>query len=1023
MKKLFSFAALSIAALAARGQTVTATVTTTPCHADGVLMATASGLTPPLTFTYYEGVGTVTHTGVLTMTDNLTAYAGEAVDVEVTDGTGFAYTYFTGAPPFTYTVTNTPATCPTLSSATIAVTGGTSPYTYQWYTIPGGTLASTTNPASLPDGQYNVMITDAAGCNYGSLYTPDSIYIYSLPAFSYSVTTTDANCTNGTASVGTISGGTAPYSYSWSTLATTSAITSLTTGYYYVNVTDASGCSVNNYAYVNQAIAITASITPTPATCMATDGAVIAFGAGGMPPYSYLWSNGATTQSQTGLASGSYSVHVTDANGCVGDGYTYVSASTPITVTYTSTPSSCTSATGTATVAISGGTTPYTTNWYSYPPQTGVTATSLAPGNYSFHITDAAGCVQSGTVNVPPIDMMSLGLSSTSATCTLANGSASVSVSGGATPLTYLWNTGGTASSLSSIASGYYSVTVTDVNGCTASGYTDVGIYSPVGVALATTPASCIFSSDGSIAASVWGGTSPYSYSWSTGGTGSSIGSLGAGYYSVYVTDATGCSRSSYAYLSADPSGTACYCTISGTVYYDINGNCVQDAGEPGISGIQMHCSGMGYTYTDASGHYSFIVPTGSYTVSETVLAYYPLSACQVNNIPVSVTASAGCTTAVDFANSMATIHDIHVSTWDYNFPVPGNSYSQAVIVKNMGTVSESAILAGYNTDGQLGMPSFAPSGIFAGTGDWYNTAAGFTTLAPGGAQPFIASYGVPTDIPMSTSVVFKDSAAYMAPISNWLTDYSPWNNVNYFTTTVVSSYDPNFKEVSPKGTGAAGYISTNDSVLEYMVHFQNTGTYYAENITVKDTLDPNLDWTTLKPIFSSANCTVDLSENGVATFTFHDINLPPSSMSAMNSNGMFTYTVRQRPGLTEGTQIRNKASIYFDYNEPIVTNSTLNTIGSPVAVAGIEGPESSFNLYPNPAGSTCYITINSVAAGEADLRITDITGKMVRDIKMNLLQGKQTSQIDVSALSSGIYFVTLSNGGKVETHKLSIIR
>ena len=927
-------------------------------------------------------------------------------------------------PPFTYTYTTAPGACPILGSATVTVTGGTAPYTYQWTTNPGGTVVSTTNPASLADGTYDVLITDAAGCVYGSNANGDSIAVYSPPAFTFPVNTTPANCTNGTATVGAISsGGTPPYSYLWSTAATTSSISGLHQGYYMLTVTDANGCASTSYGNVTQAITITAPVTPTPATCLASDGAVIAFGSGGTPPYTYLWNNGATTQSQTGLPAGYYTVVATDANGCFGTGYGNVTASTPIAATYTTTASSCTAPTGTAALTVTGGTTPYTIAWYTTPPQSGLTATALHPGTYGFHISDAVGCVRTGSVVINPMDIISLGFSSTPATCTLSNGTAHVSATGGVAPYTYLWTTGGTTPGISGLHSGYYSVSVHDANSCAVGGYVNVGDYSPLGVSLSSTSPSCLFTTDGSIHASAYGGTSPYTYGWSTGGTGSTLSSIGSGYYTVYVTDNVGCTKERTTILNASTADISCYCTISGTVYHDLNGNCMQDAGEAGIPGVQIHCSGRGYTYTNASGHYSFAVPTGSYTISETVQTFYPLSACQSNNIPVSVVASSGCTNTVNFANSTNTIHDIHISTWDYNHPIPGNAYTQASIVTNEGTVTESSILAGYKPDGQIYAPTFIPAAIFTGAPYWYGTGVAFPTLAPGGSQAFYMHYSVPTDVPLGTNLVFKDSAVNAAPMSNWLTDYTPWNNVNYFNSTVVSSYDPNFKEVSPKGTGAQGYITYADSVLEYMVHFQNTGTYYAERVEVIDTLDPSLDWTTLHPVFESHNCVVTMNESGVVKFTFDHIHLPYSPTYPVTSNGMFTYTIKTRHGLAIGTQIHNSASIYFDYNDPIMTNRTLNTIGSNVGVPYVAPDEASFYVYPNPADKSCFAVINSEVAGDANMKLMDITGKVIINNMIALQSGKQTVSIDISKLTPGMYFVVLNNAGKTETQKLVIMK
>lgn len=1017
--------------ICANAQTTTFTLATAPCHNDGILDANFTALTPPLTVTWTTmGMAgtTITHSGVSGLTDALTSYSGGPVSVSATDGTGTAYGFYGGAPPFTYSVIATPAACPAMGTASVTVSGGSSPYTYSWYDT-HMTVMGTTNPISLAPGGYGITITDAAGCTYGSLVSPDSVFMYSIPSYTVVTAATTASCSNGTASVTATPGAVLPVSYLWSTGATTSSISSLVTGYYYVSVTDAAGCTGTAYVNVPQSPVITPHVTPTPATCTSSDGAVAAFGSGGMPPYTYLWSNGATTATQTGLPAGSYGVTVTDANGCTGSTWSYVNSSTPISVTYASTASSCTSPTGSATLTISGGTAPYTTTWHTIPAHTGATISSMPAGTYWFDVVDAVGCTQSGSVVISPVHIIGASFSPTAALCTTSSGAMSVSPFGGTGPYTYLWTTGSTSSSISSVPAGYYGVTITDAAGCSAYKYSWVPVYSPLSLSLSSTPASCIFTADGSITATPSGSAGPFTYSWTGGGTTSTITGQLTGLYWVTVTDAAGCTATDYTHLGYNPASTSCYCTISGTVYDDANGNCVQDAGEAGIPNIQIYCSGRGYTYTDMSGHYSFLVPSGVYTVTETVLAYYPLSACQPNNISVTAVAATGCTHTVDFANSVATIHDMHVRTWDYNFAIPGNPYTQVTVISNQGTVSEPGIVASYTTDGQILAPTFVPSGIFSGSSYLYHTS-GFPALSPGSWQVFYENYLVPTSVPLGTSVVFKDTVAYTSPLSNWTSDYSPWNNVAYFTTVTRSSYDPNFKEVSPQGTGPAGIISYSDSVLEYMVHFQNTGSWPAQNVVVVDTLDNNLDWTSLKPIYESADCKITLTQSGsykIATFTFANISLPTQSSDDMRSNGMFTYTIKTKPGLPVGTTFKNSASIYFDYNAPVKTNTTLNTLASVLGVANttaaISGA-SSFTVYPNPANTSFSAVINSEAAvANAALTVTDVSGRVLINKPLNLQQGRQTVSTDVSMLTAGIYFVTLDQSGTTQTQKLVIIK
>ncbi len=1035
MKKLLLVLLLLPLATMLRAQgSVTFTLVTTPCDTNGVLVAhlPATGILP---FSVYWNGGSTTgytyHYNVHGYTDTLYNYTGSAVSITAYDSTSAVYdtgTYPSHA-PFTVAFDPIAPFCGAMTPVSVTVTGGTPPYAYSFFEYPTGTVVATTNPAVLTLGMYGINVTDATGCQFGtfSSYSPiDSIG--NTPTFSVSVNTTPANCTNGTATATVLSGGTPvpPFTYAWSDGATTAGISGLIMGSYNVTVTDAAGCIASGYGYVEQSITISVATTPSPATCLESDGAIIAFGSGGLPPYSYIWSNGATTQSQSGITSGAYYVAVTDANGCLGNGSGWVSVSTPISVTYTSTPSLCTAPTGTATLAITGGTPPYHDTFYASPIQTGLTASGLGEGTYYFRVVDALGCVQSGSVVVPPIDEMYLGFSSTAALCTLSTGSLSVSVTGGVSPLAYHWSTGATTPTISGLPTGGYYVTVTDANSCVKSYSGYVPDYSPVSVGMVSTPASCLFASDGVDAAVAFGGTAPYNWSWSSGATTSTASGLPAGYYYVNVWDASGCFGTSYNWVGYNVADSSCFCTIKGNIYYDMNGNCTRDAGEPGIHNIQVYCSGIGYTYTDDSGNYSFLVPSGTYTITETVLAFYPLSSCQPNNIVVTASAAAGCVIPVNFANSINPIHSVHISTWDYNYAVPGNVYTQAVLVTNEGTVSEPAILGGYKTDGQLFSPSFTPSGIFTlDSTNWYTTPGGTgLSLDPGTSQFFYSNYNVPTFIPLGTNVVFRDSVAYLAPMANWLLDYSPWDNVNYFNTTIVSSYDPNFKEVSPKGTGPNGNIYATDSVLEFMVHFQNTGTYMAQNITVIDTLSANLDWATLRPVYQSAPCKITLSTNGIATFKFENIDLPAASYyNNINSNGMFSYTVKLRDGLALGSQIKNKASIYFDYNAPIVTNTTLNTLVAPAGVAEVFTPNEFFTLYPNPAGSSYNLSIHSEDNCNAVMVVSDLTGRSLQTRTIAVQQGVQTISASTETLTSGIYFVTLHINGKSQTQKLVVVR
>ncbi len=1062
MKKLTLLVLVLIASItfSYAQDTVTFTLVTTPCDTNGVLVAhiptTVSlpyavywngGTThrPSVALYGYFGINSKVDTITSGYTDTLWNYTGDVVYTGVLNIPALTPVsgIFPGMPPINYTFTTVNPHCPsTIGGISVSAIGGTPPYTYNWYHYGSSTSIGTTSIISGTPGYFGVDITDAAGCVFGSNYNNggyddsargfDSIVI--IPALSITTASTIASCTNGTASFTIDTGGTSvpPYTYLWSNGATTPSISGLVMGIYTVTVTDANGCSASKFVEVSQSVTINDSLIVTPATCLATNGGIIDFPSGGMPPYSYAWSNGATTQGQTGLTPGFYIVTATDANGCTGSNYNWITTSSPITVTYTATPSACTTPTGTATLSIVGGTLPYNITWYTSPVQTTATATGLMAGNYNFHIVDAVGCVQNGTVVIPPIETITISYTSTPALCTLANGTISATAIGGLAPYSYLWTTGATTSSISGQPAGTYYVTVTDANGCSATHCSNIYYVSPVMVSFSTTPSSCLFNNDGAANMFAYGGTPPYNYHWNTGATTSTISGIPSsaitpGSYWGVVTDAAGCTSDwSYTNVGYNLYDSSCFCVIKGRVYYDINDNCVQDPGEPGVHHIQIHCSGMGYTYTNDSGYYYFLVPSGTYTVSETVLAYYPLSSCQSNNVVVTASAATGCVIHVNFANVINPIQSVHISTWDIFKPIPGNIYHQSCLITNEGTVTDTTILSKYKTDGQLFGASYTPSGIFTlDSLNCYGTEAGSgLTLSPGVTQHFEIQYNVPTFIPLGTNVIFKDTVAHVAPISNWLTDYSPWNNVNYFTTTVVSSFDPNFKEVSPKGTTPYGIIGYEDSILQYMVHFQNTGTSPAQNIVVIDTIDANLDWTTLTPVYESAPCKISLNNAGVATFTFKNINLPAAgTTNLLSSNGMFTYTIKTRSRLPYGTQFRNSASIYFDYNAPIKTNTTLNTLVAVNEVNKIAAINDFFKVYPNPAANTVSIQIDCTTPANAQMNIADISGRTLISKTLDLQAGLQTITQSLNQLANGIYFVTLNMDGKLQTQKLVVMR
>ena len=1020
----------------AMSQSVTGVVTKVPCNNDGIYTITTSGMSTPITYTYYVNGATVVHSNVNSTTDQLTniGMGGGYLSCNVSNGTSYAWTQSTYTPGFTFSISSTNPVCPaTMGTLTATrINGSTGPFTYTW-TNKQTLNTYTGNNASVPIGEYSVKITDQnTGC---VLEIADSAAaVYQISNITASISTTVASCTNGTASA-VASGGMTPYSYSWSNGGSTASISGLSKGYYTLQITDAQGCKSNNLGvYIQQSPNISVYTTVTNATCLQSDGSAIAFGSGGVNPYSYSWGNGQTGNTATNLTGGSYVLVVAkDANGCVGQGYAFVQSSTPITVTYTSTPSSCTSANGSATLSIGGGTAPYSVVWYTNPSATGTTLSNVGPGTYSFKVTDAVGCVRTGTAVVSPASNIYSYMYTSNTVCPNSSGTATINVSGSNPPFTFQWSNSATTQHISGLSAGYYSCVITDAVGCSVTKSGSVKTVSPINVSVSTTPASCKFNKDGTATSHVSGGTPPYTYSYSGGPSTPNASGLGVGDYWLTVTDANSCSTSRHFWIQDGKTTNSCYCTIEGQVFLDANSNCTLDAGEKGIQNIMMHCSGIGYTFTNSNGYYSFQVPTGNYTITQQVQAYYPLASCQSNNISVSVVAAANCLKEVNMANDIATIHDLKIVTINSNAPpIPGYNYQQKVVVKNLGTVTESGVQLGYVRDGQMPLTSSTLSSFTqqnsSGAPKWYSVTSGFPTLAPNASSTMLLNYSTPSNIPLSTGVTFYDTVANAAPIStNWLLDYSPWNNVNTFQTTVVGSFDPNYKEVTPKGDGEEGFISGDVKEFDYTIHFQNEGSYFARNIRITDQLDEDLDWTTFVPGFSENPYTVTISEDGLATFAFENINLPwKSQYGDALSSGSVSYSIRRKTTLPKGTEFTNEANIYFDFNPPITTNMTLNTLEDDVTGVEVKkgvstGDVVSIDLYPNPANDIFTLKVNNVSKNEtATLRIVDLMGKVIMTNKLALQEGSTTITQNVSNLATGTYLtiVQFEDGSRI-TNKL----
>ena len=376
-----------------------------------------------------------------------------------------------------------------------------------------------------------------------SCTTPD------CPTPTASLATVDATCTSladGSVQF-TILTGDAPFSYEMMGQTNTSgSFTGLAPGQYSVLVYDVNDCPAIYGFTINamDEVELVLTIDQEVSCGVNNDGRVIASATGGGGNYTYLWSDGQTSATASGLSAGIYQVSVTSAVGCMQVAEIRLEPPTDMEVSLVATETRCgVPENGTATLSISGGILPYTIAWSHDANETGMDLTDLGPGTYEVTVSDGQGCSLIRSAEVVEAEGITLLMDTVSVSCVGgADGQVSVSASGGEGQYTYAWGgAGGTGAQLSGLAAGMYTVTVTDEFGCTNSASIMLNELPPLAINREFTAALCNGNNTGFIELKVTGGTAPYQYNWNTGSTEEDLNNLSAGSYAVTVTDANGC--------------------------------------------------------------------------------------------------------------------------------------------------------------------------------------------------------------------------------------------------------------------------------------------------------------------------------------------------------------------------------------------------------------------------------------------------------------------------------------------------
>lgn len=620
----------NITVIDSKGCSVTTSVTVTqPLPVTVVLTSTNSNCTSPngiASATASGGAGGYTYTwsptgGNNSVTNGVMAgnYTVTVKDQNGCLGTGQVAVVAT--PGGTAIITNnTPVSCNGFGngSATAGGTGGfTAPLTYSWSN--GQTTQTAVN---LIPGNYTVTVTDAFGCKSNT-----TVVITQPAVLNYAISSTSVLCFNGStgsATVTGLTGGNPGYTYLWTPGGSTlTSASGLAAGVYSVTVTDTKGCNLTQSVTITQPSSVTLISNTVTANCNQANGSANVTASGGFGPYTYTWSTSVTGPVLSNVAAGTYTVNVTDANGCIyTSAATVPNASGPQVTISTQTNVSCFGGNnGAATALVTGGTMApgFPTYLWSNNQITG-TSTNWMAGVHTVTITDAVGCKASVSFSITQPASLTINVTGNNPLCTNAtNGNANAGVLGGTPAYSYTWTPnpglGGNTASPTNMGAGIYLVTVVDSKGCVITG--SVQLINPPQMisSVTTTNVSCFNACNGSAVTTVTNAVGAVSYFY-TGGplpiATQSVSSLCAGSYSVLATDQNNCTATSVFTITQPALLVA---TVSA------QGNVSCSGGNNGFATINASGGTPGYTYNWSNAQ---SVPTatglvaGVYTFSVT---------------------------------------------------------------------------------------------------------------------------------------------------------------------------------------------------------------------------------------------------------------------------------------------------------------------------------------------------------------------------------------------------------------------
>ena len=809
-------------------------------------------------------------------------------------------------PMVNFTVTET--TCDLANGdIDVSVSGGVPPYTFSW-----SNGETTEDLNDIPAGNYDVTVTGANGCTGTSNITVNN----NNPPINISgAVVVNTTCNGGNGSITLTVTPPGNYTFNWSNGETTQDLDDLEPGTYTVTVNGGGSCTnTASFTIDDNPDEPMVNFTVTETTCDLANGDIDVSVSGGVPPYTYNWSNGETTQDLNDIPAGTYDVTVTGANGCTGTASITVNNNNPpINISGTVVANTtCNGGNGSITLTV----TPpgnYTFNWSN--GETTPNLSDLEPGTYTVTVNGGGSCTNTAsfTIDDTPDEPM-VNFTVTDPTCDLPNGDIDVSVSGGVPPYTYNWSNGETTQDLNDIPAGNYDVTVTGANGCTGTANIAVNNNNPpINISATVNANTACIGGSGSIILTV---TPPgnYTYNWSNGETTPNISDLPPGTYTVTVSGIGSCSNTAAFSVPDQPS-----------------------APDPVLDGTDPTCGlsngSVNLTVFGGQPPYTYLWGGGETTQN--------LTDVPAGNYSVTVTGANGCTGV----NSI-TLNNINIP-----ITLSGTVTPQTSCITNNGSIQldldpPNLSIMWSNGSNQANLNNIGP-GTYT------------VTVSAGGNCTQVASFTIDdlAELPTLTTAVTPATCGF----SNGQVDLEVFGGAQPYTYSWSNNANTQDLSMLPGGSYAVTVTTALGCTAVTVADVQNESI----NIQIFGVVSDNISC-------SSPNGFIDIDVSPPDVYTYQWSNFSTQEDLDNLSAGTYTVTVSIGVGCTAAATFE----VYDNANPPNLSTSTTQAIcgeDNGTATVSASGGSAPYDIQWSNNANTA--TISNLAPGTYTVTVTGFFG------------------------------------------------